>query len=79
MSLNERADDFPPDLVSDDEAIDLVIDDVLMGSKQLRRLTKKILKAQRRLQPHEHAVGLAAGAMPRDPNVSYLIIYEQFE
>lgn len=50
MSREERADDFPPDLVSDDEAIDLVIDAVVLGSKQLRRLSKKILKAQQRLQ-----------------------------
>lgn len=53
MSRHERADDLPPDLVSNDEAIDLVIDSVLMGSKRLRRLSKNILKAQQRLQ---HAV-----------------------
>lgn len=53
MSRNERADNFPPDLVSKDEAIDLVIDALLMGSRRLGRLSKKILKAQERLQ---HAV-----------------------
>lgn len=53
MSRNERADDFPPDLVSAEEAIDLVIDSVLLGSKRLRRLSKNMLKAQQRLQ---HAV-----------------------
>lgn len=51
MRRNERGDDyFLPDLVTHDEAIDLVVDAVLLGSKQLRHLSKKILKAQRRLQ-----------------------------
>lgn len=40
MGRHERADDFPPDLVSDNE----VIDAVLFGSKRLRRLSKNILK-----------------------------------
>lgn len=44
-----KGDDLPLDLVTDDEAIDLVIDAVLVGSKPLRRLTKKILGLQRRL------------------------------
>lgn len=60
MSRNERADDFPPDLVSDDEAIDLVIDAVLLGSKRLRRLSKKILRAQQRLQHAADADGWRA-------------------
>ncbi len=38
------------DLVSDREALDLVIDGVLAGSKPARKLTKKILKVQRKLQ-----------------------------
>ncbi len=46
-------DDFPPDLVTGDEALDLVIDAVLIGDDGLRKLTKKILKQQKKLR---HAV-----------------------
>lgn len=46
----KSADDLQVDLVSEDEAIDLVIDAVLVGSKPLRKLTKKIVGLQRRLQ-----------------------------
>ncbi|MDB4935214.1 MAG: hypothetical protein JWP87_2186 [Labilithrix sp.] len=42
--------DFPADLVTPDEAIDLVIDAVLNGNDGLRNLTKQILKAQKRLR-----------------------------
>ncbi len=42
-----REDDFPPDLIDSDDALDLVIDAVLIGNAGLRRLTRKILKAQR--------------------------------
>lgn len=43
-------DDFPSDLIDGDEAIDLVIDAVLIGSKPLRRMTKAILKEQKNLR-----------------------------
>ena len=43
-------DDFPADLVTPEEALDLVTDAVLIGAKRLRKLTKKILHAQRRLR-----------------------------
>ena len=33
-----------------DEAIEIVIDAMLIGSKPLRAMTKKVLKAQRRLR-----------------------------
>ena len=36
--------------VTDREALDLVVDGVLMGSKPARELTKKIVKVQRKLQ-----------------------------
>lgn len=42
-------DDLDLDLVTEDEAIDLVIDAVLVGSKPLRKLTKKIRQLHRRL------------------------------
>ncbi len=47
---SERDDDFPPDLIDPEEAIDLVIDAVLIGSKPLRRMTKDIMKQQKRLR-----------------------------
>ena len=43
-------DDFPADLISGDEAIDLVIDAVLIGSKPLRRMTRRILRVERKLR-----------------------------
>ena len=43
-------DDFPADLISPEEAIDLVIDAVLVGSKPLRRMRKDVLKAQKHLR-----------------------------
>ena len=42
--------DFPPDLVTADEALDLVIDAVLIGNDGLRTQTKPILKAQKGLR-----------------------------
>jgi hypothetical protein len=42
--------DFPPDLIDADEAIDLVIDAVLVGSKPLRRMTKAVLKQEKKLR-----------------------------
>lgn len=45
--------DFPADLVTGDEAIDLVIDAVLIGNDGLRKQTKQILKQQKKLR---HAV-----------------------
>lgn len=45
-----RDDDLPPDLVSSEEAINLVMDAVLIGSKPLRAMTKNVLKAQRKLK-----------------------------
>lgn len=42
-------DDFPPDQIDADEALDLVIDAVLIGNGGLRKLTKQILKKQKRL------------------------------
>lgn len=45
-----RGADFPPDIIDADEAIDLVIDAVLVGNAGLRKLTKQILKHQRRLR-----------------------------
>ena len=44
------ADDFPPDLLTGDEAIEVVIDAMLLGSKPLRVLTKKVLRAQKKLR-----------------------------
>jgi hypothetical protein len=46
VSRRKLTGDFSPDLLSDDDAIALVIDAVLSGSKRLRRVTKEILKAQ---------------------------------
>ena len=43
-------DDFPPDLITSDEAIDVVIDAVLIGNGSLRKLTKKILRTEKRLR-----------------------------
>jgi hypothetical protein len=48
--VKHKANDFPPDQIDSDEAIDLVIDAVLIGSKPLRTMTKKVLRAQRRLR-----------------------------
>lgn len=45
-----RRQDFPPGLIDADEAIDLVIDAVLVGNGSLRKLTKQILKEQRKLR-----------------------------
>ncbi len=49
----KKTDDFPPDLIDADEALDLVVDGVLIGNDGLRKLTKKILKTQKKLR---HAV-----------------------
>jgi hypothetical protein len=46
-------DDFPPDLITADEALDLVTDAVMIGTPSLRKLTKKVLRAHKRLR---HAV-----------------------
>ena len=46
-------DDFPPDQIDSDEALDLVIDAVLIGNDGLRKLTMQILKQQKKLR---HAV-----------------------
>lgn len=43
------AEDFPPDQIDSDEAIDLICDAVLIGNDGLRKLTKQILKHQKRL------------------------------
>lgn len=51
--MKNHEEDFPPDQIDADEAIDLVIDAVLIGNGSLRRLTKKILKQQKTLR---HAV-----------------------
>ncbi len=48
--MKKRKHDVPPDLIDADEAIDLVIDAVLIGSKKLRKKTKSILKAEKRLR-----------------------------
>jgi hypothetical protein len=48
--VKHKANDFPPDQIDSDEAIDLVIDAVLIRSKPLRTMTKKVLRAQRRLR-----------------------------
>jgi hypothetical protein len=48
-----HADDFPPDLIDADEALDLICDAVLIGNDTLRKLTKNILKEQKKLR---HAV-----------------------
>jgi hypothetical protein len=47
---NDRDPDFPPDLVPVDEALDLVVDAVLLGAKPVRKLTKTVLRLQRRLR-----------------------------
>jgi hypothetical protein len=46
-------DAFPPDLIDADEALDLICDAVLIGNATLRKLTKQILKQQKKLR---HAV-----------------------
>jgi len=46
----KHEDDFLPDLIDGDEALDLVIDAMLIGNAGLRRLTKKILRAQKNLR-----------------------------
>jgi hypothetical protein len=43
-------DSFPADLVTADEAIEIVVDALMLGSKPLRAMTKKVLEAQRRLR-----------------------------
>jgi hypothetical protein len=53
VAQRDPEDDFPADLIDADEAIDLVIDAVLIGNGTLRKLTKKILKHQNKLR---HAV-----------------------
>jgi hypothetical protein len=45
-----RKDDISADLISSDEAIDMIVDAVLTGSKPLGKLTKDVLKAQERLR-----------------------------
>jgi hypothetical protein len=49
----EHDEDFPHETITADEALDLVIDAVLIGNDGLRELTKQILKAQKNLR---HAV-----------------------
>jgi hypothetical protein len=49
----EPEDDFAPDIITADEAIDIVIDAVLIGNDTLRKQTKHILKQQKKLR---HAV-----------------------
>ena len=46
----DHQDDFPLDLIDTDEAIALVIDGIMLGSKPLRKLTKRVLAAQRKLR-----------------------------
>lgn len=46
----ESDEGFPADLVTSDEAISLMIDAVLIGSESLRKMTQKVMKAQRRLR-----------------------------
>lgn len=49
--MKRRHDDIlPPDLLTGDEAIEIVIDAVMLGSKPLRKLTKNVLRAQQRLR-----------------------------
>ena len=50
VAHRDHYDDFPPDLVTADEAIDLVIDAVLIGNDGLREQTKQILKQQKKLR-----------------------------
>jgi hypothetical protein len=50
VPLRDPDDTFPADLVSADEAIEFVIDAVMLGSKPLQKFTKKVLKAQERLR-----------------------------
>jgi hypothetical protein len=45
----DPAEDFPPDQIDSDEALDLICDAVLIGNDGLRKLTKQILKHQKRL------------------------------
>lgn len=42
-------DAFPHETITADDAIDIVVGAVLLGSKRLRAMTKNVLKAQRRL------------------------------
>ncbi len=46
----KNTEDFPPDLIDADEALALVTDAVLIGNDGLRKLTKQILKAQKKLR-----------------------------
>jgi hypothetical protein len=48
--VRRKHDEFPPDFIDADEAIALVIDGVMLGSKPLRAMTKKVLQAQKRLR-----------------------------
>ena len=48
MSRHRR--EFSSEPISSAKAIDLVIDAVLTGSKPLRKLTKDVLKAQKKLR-----------------------------
>ena len=50
MSRRDSDDDFPPDQIDSHEALNLVIDAVLIGNSSLRKLTKKILKQQAKLR-----------------------------
>ena len=53
MSRRDSDRDFPPDQIDSDEALDLMIDAVLIGNGTLRKQTKQILKQQKKLR---HAV-----------------------
>jgi len=45
-----RTQDFPPELIDSDEAIDLLINAVLIGNAGLRKLTRRVLSEQERLR-----------------------------
>jgi len=53
VSRRDSDRDFPPDQIDSDEALDLMIDAVLIGNGTLRKQTKQILKQQKKLR---HAV-----------------------
>ncbi len=42
--------DFPSDIIDADEALGLVADAIIIGAKPLRRMTKKILRVERKLR-----------------------------
>lgn len=46
----QKEDDFPLDLIDTDEAIGIVSDGILIGTPSLRKLTKQVLQAQRKLR-----------------------------